>query len=575
MTEEKEIQKLKKENLRLKRKYERLERDLHSLSDLNDHASRLRAYNEREKHRKEMYMLIANDKANKAESANRAKGIFLANMSHEIRTPMNAILGMSEFILRDSTDNYSKEYAQQIKTAATSLLTIINDILDFSKMEAGKMEIVNEVYGLNSLINDVVAVINYRMQGKLVDLCLDISDDMPSIMSCDAIRIKQVMINILNNAVKFTEKGEIRLQMWHEPTEKLDEVMLHVIVQDTGVGIQQEDMEKLFVSFSQVDVKKNHHLEGTGLGLAISKCLVELMGGFIEVESNYGEGTTVHFAVRNQVIDFEPIGDFQISKTIDKDNVFHNDFVAPNAKILVVDDNPVNLKVAVGLLRCYNIDVVTVCTGVDALAIMEREHFDIVFMDHMMPNMDGTETTRRIRYDLNLTDTVVIALTANAVIGAREMYMELGFTDYLSKPIEVELLDKMLKKYLPANLMRPIGEDDVNNDSVSWLDNIIDLEDGSEFSDDLDELDKKYEEHNRKKALSQEVVEEKLEHQLGKKIKNAIEDFDLDEVQEILKKVQISKCQYSEAIWNEMNEAINAFDYDSLMDLVDRLWEVE
>lgn len=582
-----ELQRLKKENLHWKRKYQRLERDLHSVSNLNDHASRLRAYNEREKHRQEMYMLIAKERTEKAEKANRAKSVFLSNMSHEIRTPMNAILGMSEFILRESQDEGSKEYAQQIKTAATSLLTIINDILDFSKMEAGKMEIVNADYQLASIINDVVALISYRIQGKMVEFHLDISDDMPSVLSGDSIRIKQIMINILNNAVKFTETGEIRLQIWHETLESPDDIMLHIVVQDTGIGIHKEEMDKLFISYSQTDVKKNHHLEGTGLGLAICKCLVELMQGDIKVESIYGEGTAVHACVCNKVVDPEPIGEFQLSRAIDRDRIFHHSFVAPNAKILVVDDNPVNLKVASGLMSCYGMDIMTVCTGAEALSLMDREHFDIVFIDYMMPNMDGAEVTRQIRANPKTKDAIVIVLTANAVVGAREMYMELGFNDFLAKPIEVEMLEDTLKRFLPEKLMRPVDHDNAEPELGKWLDS-VEMEQMNIFDDTLGNVNNPR--SSEADALHNMVVShvgkdqgisaieqagKRLERRFVAQLHESVDNFDLDNAREIIKKVKHSKRRYSGTVMDELERAIDSFEYDLVGELADKLWEVQ
>ena len=401
----------------------------------------------------------------RAESADKAKSAFLANMSHEIRTPMNAIVGMSEIILRDSIDVVAKENARLIKNASTSLLAIINDILDFSKIEAGKLEITNAPYRIMTMIKDVVTMIGFRLQNKDVALNVEISEDIPCELNGDEVRIKQVLINLLNNAVKFTDEGTITLRVWHEQRDSENEnIALYFSVKDTGIGIKEEDIKKLFKSFSQVDTVVNHKKEGTGLGLAISQSLVELMSGRIRAKSIYGEGSTFIFYVKNRVIDSSPIGKYSVDHAWEKideeeiegdsENRKHTaaEFIAPDARILIVDDNKVNCKVAEIMMKPYQMQMEFVMSGEEAVELLKTETFDIIFMDHMMPGMDGIEATHLIRKMENQKDAVIIALTANVIAGIADKYRKEGLNDFLAKPIEIDKLDKILRNYLPEKL---------------------------------------------------------------------------------------------------------------------------
>ncbi|MEE1362676.1 MAG: ATP-binding protein [Selenomonadaceae bacterium] len=384
----------------------------------------------------------------RAESADRAKSSFLANMSHEIRTPMNAINGMSEFIIRDTTDSFARENALLIKSASQSLLAIINDILDFSKIEAGKMEIINVPYQMSSIINDVATMINIRLQDKPVDLVLEIAEDLPYSLIGDEIRIKQILINILNNAVKFTHDGHITLKMWWDKKGE-HSVDIYSSVTDTGIGIKPADLRKLFSSFEQVDTKRNRSVEGTGLGLAISKRLCCAMGGDIEVTSEYGKGTTFTWHIRNEVDDWKPIGKISKEDCLSSMKLFEYTFSAEKAKVLIVDDNKVNLKVAEGMMNPYKLQVSLVESGAQAISLLEKEMFDIIFMDHMMPVMDGVEAMLKIREIPEHKDSVIIALTANAISGMKEQYMQMGFNGFLAKPLEAKDLDDCLREFLP------------------------------------------------------------------------------------------------------------------------------
>ena len=509
---------------------------------------------------------IVEIKKKEAVTASQTKADFLASMSHEIRTPMNAIVGMTEMILRDDINPGVRENARNIKSAGNALLAIVNDILDFSKIESGKMEIINVRYQLTSVINDIINIITVRMQDKNLDLVVDIDPKIPSELVGDEIRIRQILLNLLNNAVKFTSEGHIKLSIAYHPVSS-DMCLLHFDVADTGMGIREEDKQRLFGSFQRLDTRQNRAVEGTGLGLSICKRLMDLMGGTISVESEYGKGSTFSFelhqyiakqkpmasipenkkehvmyldekaiyrdAARNdlqrlgvsarfasKIRDLDPAsnanysyffvskplfdefshdirefckshGDPKIVLMFDKNELstgykdvlvvrrpvysavfasvltdkpiesldsdeFRESFIAPEAKILVVDDNAVNLKVVKGLLEPYQMHVITAGSGRQCIDMLkEGERFDVIYMDHMMPELDGIDTLRLIR-QMNgeyFQKVPVVALTANAVSGVREMFFNEGFQDYVSKPIELAQLEKSLKSNLPSEMI--------------------------------------------------------------------------------------------------------------------------
>ena len=391
--------------------------------------------------------------AKKLEIASRAKSRFLAQMSHEIRTPINAVLGMNEMILRETGENNILEYAGNIDSAGQTLLALINSILDFSKIEDGKMDIVPVQYDTASMINDLVNSVEQRADAKGLDFRVDVDESIPSALVGDDVRVSQVIMNLLTNAVKYTPKGSVTLTV--KVREKdMEDVQLFVSVADTGIGIRQEDIGRLFESFERLDEEKNHGIEGTGLGISIVKNLLEMMGSRLHVESTYGKGSVFSFLIRQQIADATPIGDYEerIRKSHEKksnDDLIH----APGARILVVDDNDMNLKVTGNLLRLCDIKPDMVSSGEKAVEVMREKTYDCVFLDHMMPGMDGIETLHKLLEEhLVPEETTVIALTANAVVGARESYLEAGFADYLSKPIELKNLVKKLKKYLPESV---------------------------------------------------------------------------------------------------------------------------
>lgn len=494
------------------------------------------------------------------ERASNMKSDFLANMSHEIRTPMNAVIGMAEMALREDLPAPARNYINQIKEAGKSLLTIINDILDFSKIESGKMDINVEEYEPMSVISDVSNIVMTRLKGKDVELLLDISPNLPNKLLGDDIRIKQVLLNIANNAAKFTNSGKITLKMYYLQIDD-GNIELHISVEDTGIGIKKEDRHKLFRSFQQLDSKRNRNIEGTGLGLAISKQLLHLMKGDIWVESEYEKGSIFSFFIPQKVVDKTPcisvrdpgsrialslisneyirknfrqdvkklgveykelysadgLADIRtekkcflfIEKTMfstevetfvkenpqitavllidffdtakyemenlyivkkplfaltaamilnEENSQFDNnnaegsefDFIAPDAEILIVDDNAVNLTVAEGLLEPLKMHVDTAASGKEAIDKIGKFHYDIVFMDHMMPELDGVETTRIIRrFHQEYNDVPIIALTANAVEGTKERFCQEGMNDFVAKPIELRMLISKVRQWLP------------------------------------------------------------------------------------------------------------------------------
>lgn len=405
----------------------------------------------------------------KAILANESKSQFLAQMSHEIRTPINAVLGMDEMILRECEDGTIRQYAADIQSAGQSLLALINDILDFSKIDSGKMEILPGEYQLASLLNDCYNMVSMRAKDKGLKLLVENDESLPKVLWGDEVRVRQIIVNLLTNAVKYTKEGQVELKLTGTPyvKEATDDsssekyIMLRITVTDTGIGISKDKQKDLFNSFQRIDEESNRNIEGTGLGLAITKKLTGLMGGTVGVESEPGEGSAFWVELPQKIINEQPMGKYEgITKREEEVTIKEEShpLEAPDARILVVDDVVMNLKVFQRLLKRTKAQIDTAESGAKALELLEENAYDLIFLDHMMPQMDGIETFHQFklrnaeekgnRHNIN---TPVIMLTANAIAGVREEYMKEGFTDYMSKPILPEMLEEMLCKYLPKD----------------------------------------------------------------------------------------------------------------------------
>ncbi len=409
-----------------------------------------------------------------AEAASKAKGDFLANMSHEIRTPINAVLGIDEMILRDYEDKKLKQYAYTIKNSMMTLLNLVNDVLDYSRMEAGKIELLNEPYDTSIMITDLMSIVGNRATEKKLNFDVAIDKDLPKELVGDVIRIKQVIINLLTNAFKYTKKGFVNLIIDFDQVDD-KHINMHVAVKDSGIGMKPEDISKLFNAFERIEEDRNKTIEGTGLGMNIVKNLLDLMDSHIDVESIYGAGSKFSFSVIQEVSNWEPIGDYKaayektVEKEVAKEANYEALFVAPDAKILVVDDTEMNLFVVNGLLKQTKMQITTAKSGAEALEHMNDTTFDIMLIDQRMPEMDGMELIGRIRHNLDNPNNnkPCICLTANAVTGVKEKCLMAGFDDYLEKPIDGTTLEKTIAKYLPKDLMKIAEEAPAENTNAT------------------------------------------------------------------------------------------------------------
>ena len=384
-----------------------------------------------------------------AEKANAAKSEFLANMSHEIRTPMNAIIGLNDVIMEECENTEIYAYAKDVQSAAKNLLTIINNILDLSKVEAGKMELVNRNYYLKHMADDVVGMMDMAASQHGLILKYECDETIPCRYNGDDGRIRQIMLNILSNAVKFTKKGYVRVYITGKPGGNDDEELLTFCVEDTGCGIREEDLDKIFEDFRQLDSRRNRSVEGAGLGLAIVKQLVDLMDGTVNVSSVYEKGTTVTITIPQKIADRRPVSETpEMSQT---DQKITDMFTAPGMKVLIVDDNMINRKVARNFLKSYEFDLTEAESGPEAIELTRASWFDLIFMDHMMPGMDGIEAAEIILSDCSEKGTapVMVALTANAMEGMREQFLEHGFQDFIAKPLDRKELNQLLLRWVP------------------------------------------------------------------------------------------------------------------------------
>lgn len=483
---------------------------------------------------------------NDAEQANHAKSDFLANMSHEIRTPINAVLGMNEMILRESTEEAVLEYASNVDSSGKFLLSLINDILDISKIESGKMELVNAEYSLSSLLNDILQMAYSRAVEKDMKIMVEVSRDTPEQLYGDGMKIRQVLTNLMTNAIKYTNAGGTAILTVSATPVDETHVQMHMGVRDTGKGIKEEDIAKLFDSFRRVDEKSNAGIEGTGLGLSISRSYIRMMGGELLVESEYQKGSYFHFTIPQEICRQETIGEFE-----KKYGAGHMDqrtnrqrFTAPLASVLVVDDDEMNRAVMKGLLKRTLIQVDFAESGEKCLEKLPQNQYDVIFLDHMMPGMDGIETLAEMKKSHPGYHTKVVALTANAIFGAKQMYLDNGFDDYMTKPIDGDTLEKKLMEYIPKEKIDQNVGEERKKGVVVEADGTLSLKELKEWKTAIPELD----------------ILLGLEYSIGDK------DFYLEMLRMFAEQSKIPKLNqyYEEENWDQYHNLVHALKSTAL-----------
>lgn len=488
-----------------------------------------------------------------AERANQAKSTFLANMSHEIRTPMNAVMGLAELILQRNCDSVVNQYATDIKRSSKGLLNIINEILDISKIEAGKLEILEENYTLQNLLNETLLVVAQAVNTKGLQLITHFQNGLPNQLNGDVMRIRQILVNILNNAVKYTKKGHITFTVTCEPG-CFEWVYLKFSVKDTGVGIKEEDKKYLFEQFEQVDVDKNKGIEGTGLGLSIVKELLNLMHGTIEVRSEYGKGSEFLMTIPQKKVGNEIMyqQDWDMKQYLGEEERIL--FYAKDSRVLVVDDNDLNLQITKGLLKNYGIQTDLADGGLQGVKMALEKDYDIIFMDCMMPEMDGTTAMKQIKEQWKKEKACppIVALTANAIVGVKEELVRQGFTDYMSKPIQMNVLESILVEYIPDNKL-VMGEKLPGENDKSQLE--------TSNMDVKEEFQSKIESGQKADKGSLEWYKEQVRYQM--------DEFDFERVEETLDKMKEDYPEsFSQKQWDILHQAVKDFDTETIEEML-------
>lgn len=430
-----------------------------------------------------------------AQNASRAKTDFLSSISHEIRTPINAILGYNEMVLRDTKNHEIEQYCVNIQSAGKTLLSMISDMMDYAEIETGSINIEEKDYYTASMISDIVICGKYFAEKKDVELRVNIDPSVPKELHGDSVRIIRIFVNLLSNAVKYTEFGHIDIVMKWEQEEKEPEGWINAEVRDTGIGMHDEEIEMITDAFQRVNKKRNQNIQGIGLGLTIVTRLLDMMGSTLNVQSEYGKGTTVSFRLKQGVVDASPLGDFDTSAPTPEKGALSPGFTAPDARLLAVDDNIMNLELYRGSLKNTKIQIDTAVNGIEALELISRYKYDLIILDHMMPLMDGMETLKTIKKQNLCDDVPIIVITANAVSGEKSIYLNAGFDDYLSKPVSSRHLLETVRKYLPSNLIQPddgeassVEEELPAAGAVERLSRFLDVKSAMEFCCNLEEL---------------------------------------------------------------------------------------